>query len=90
MLLQLFLKIVVTFVGKMLLQHFLKNVDKQMLAIPEHFEPGPTRPAHEPYWTGMGRDLEAREIFFWPEPGPKIEARCVQWDGHGQDFFGLQ
>jgi hypothetical protein len=21
-----------------------------------------------------------------PEPGPKIEARCVQWDGHGQDF----
>jgi hypothetical protein len=23
-----------------------------------------------------------------PEPGPKIEARCVQWDGHEHDFFG--
>jgi hypothetical protein len=23
-----------------------------------------------------------------PEPDPKIEARCVQWDGHGKDFFG--
>jgi hypothetical protein len=23
-----------------------------------------------------------------PDPGPKIEARRVQWDGHGQDFFG--
>jgi hypothetical protein len=22
-----------------------------------------------------------------PEPGPKIEARCVQWDGHGHDFL---
>jgi hypothetical protein len=21
------------------------------------------------------------------EPGPKIEARRVQWDGHGQEFF---
>jgi hypothetical protein len=21
-----------------------------------------------------------------PEPGPKIEARCVQWDGHGRIF----
>jgi hypothetical protein len=48
--------------------------------IPEHFEPGPTwpgpsparaRPAHELYWAGVGRDLEAREIFFWSEPGPK-------------------
>jgi hypothetical protein len=51
----------------------------------------------------VGRDLEAREIFFYPspswnavfsmwgspKPGPglKSEARCVQWDGHGQDFF---
>jgi hypothetical protein len=34
--------------------------------IPEHFEP-----AHEPYWTGVGRDLEARENFFWLEPSPK-------------------
>jgi hypothetical protein len=42
--------------------------------IPEHFEPGPARwpnpspararPAHEPYWTGVGKDLEAREFFF--------------------------
>jgi hypothetical protein len=23
-----------------------------------------------------------------PGPAPKIKARCVQWDGHGQDFFG--
>jgi hypothetical protein len=72
-------------------------------------------PAHEPYWTGVGSDLEAREKFFLappqpemlfsvvlhykmrgrpaqararPEPGPKIEARCVKWDGHGKDFFG--
>jgi hypothetical protein len=22
-----------------------------------------------------------------PEHGPKIEARRVQWDGHGQDFW---
>jgi hypothetical protein len=25
-----------------------------------------------------------------PEPDPKIEARCIQWDGHGQDFFSPQ
>jgi hypothetical protein len=27
--------------------------------------PGPARakPTHEPYWAGMGRDLEAREFF---------------------------
>jgi hypothetical protein len=51
---------------------------KMAVVIPEHFDPGPawpagparTRPAHEPYWTGVGRDLEARD-FFWPEPGPK-------------------
>jgi hypothetical protein len=45
--------------------------------IPEHFEPGPgparARSAHEPYWTGVGRDLEARD-FFLPEPDPKC---CV-------------
>jgi hypothetical protein len=79
--------------------------------IPEHFEPGPacTWPAHEPYWAGVGRDLEAREFFLArarpkmlflvvlhykmrgrpaqarvrPEPGSKIKAQCVQWDGHG-------
>jgi hypothetical protein len=36
--------------------------------------PGPlahARPAHEPYGTGVGRDLKAREIFCLPEPGPK-------------------
>jgi hypothetical protein len=29
--------------------------------IPEHFQPGParTRPAHGPYWTGLGSDLAA-------------------------------
>jgi hypothetical protein len=32
-----------------------------------------------------GRLAQARAR---PEPGLKIEARCVQWDGHGQDFFG--
>jgi hypothetical protein len=32
-----------------------------------------------------GRPAQARAQ---PEPGPKIEARYVQWDGHGQDFFG--
>jgi hypothetical protein len=32
-----------------------------------------------------GRPAQARAR---PEPGPKIEARRVQWDGHGQDFFG--
>jgi hypothetical protein len=25
-----------------------------------------------------------------PEPGPKIKARCVQWNGHGQDFFRVE
>jgi hypothetical protein len=40
-------------------------------SIPEHFEHGPTRPAHEPYWTGVGRDLEACKFFFLPEPGLK-------------------
>jgi hypothetical protein len=34
-----------------------------------------------------GRPAQARA---WPEPGPKIEARCILWDGHGQDFFGPQ
>jgi hypothetical protein len=39
MLLQLFLKNIVTFVGKMLLQYFLKNVDRQMLAtIPKNVD----------------------------------------------------
>jgi hypothetical protein len=37
--------------------------------------PGPglarARPAHEPCWAAVGRDLEAREFFFWPEPVPK-------------------
>jgi hypothetical protein len=32
-----------------------------------------------------GRPAHARA---GTEPGPKIEARRVQWDGHGQDFFG--
>jgi hypothetical protein len=31
-----------------------------------------------------GRPAQARAR---PEPDSKIEARCVQWDGHGQDFF---
>jgi hypothetical protein len=47
---------------------------KMAVVIPEHFDPGPawpagparTRPAHEPYWTGVGRDLEARDFFFGP------------------------
>jgi hypothetical protein len=29
-----------------------------------------------------GRPAQARA-----QPDPKIKARCVQWDGHGQDFF---
>jgi hypothetical protein len=30
--------------------------------IHEHFQPGPlARPAHEPYWTGLGSDLATRE-----------------------------
>jgi hypothetical protein len=32
---------------------------------------GPARPAHRPYWTGVGRDLEAHGKFFWTEPDPK-------------------
>jgi hypothetical protein len=32
-----------------------------------------------------GRPAQARAR---PEPGSKIEARCAQWDGHRQDFFG--
>jgi hypothetical protein len=35
------------------------------------FGPARARPAYGPYWTGVDRDLEARENFFWPEPGPK-------------------
>jgi hypothetical protein len=32
--------------------------------------PGPARArsAHEPYWTVVGKDLEARENFFGPNP----------------------
>jgi hypothetical protein len=96
----------------------------KFIDILEHFEPGPTRwpglglararPSHEPYWAGVGRDLEARKIFLArarpemlflvvlhykmcgrpaqaqarPEPSPKIKGRRVQWDGHGQNFFG--
>jgi hypothetical protein len=32
--------------------------------------PARARPAHEPYWAGVGRDLEAREVFLaraWAE-----------------------
>jgi hypothetical protein len=34
-----------------------------VLTIRAHFEPGQARPDHEPYRTGMGRDLEARDFF---------------------------
>jgi hypothetical protein len=49
----------------------------RLAIIPEHLEPSPARvrPAHEPYWTGVGRDLEAREIFF--SPGPARNAVLV-------------
>jgi hypothetical protein len=55
-----------------------------ILLIPKHFEPGPTRPAgpararpaHESYWTGVGRDLEAREIFFGPSPARNAVFSC--------------
>jgi hypothetical protein len=50
-----------------------RNPNTSSGRIPEHFKPGrpagpararPAGPArHEPYWTGVGRDLEAREIF---------------------------
>jgi hypothetical protein len=94
--------------------------------IPEHFKPGPTRPAGpvrarpapSPPMNFIGRAwaeiLKPVKIFLararpemlfivvlhykirrWPaqararpEPDAKIEARCVQWDGYGQDFFG--
>jgi hypothetical protein len=49
------------------------------IGIPEHFGPGPgsarARPTHEPYWTVMGRDLEARD-FFWPEPDRNAVFSC--------------
>jgi hypothetical protein len=38
--------------------------------------PARARPAHELYWTGVGRDLEAREKNFWPESGPKCCFSC--------------
>jgi hypothetical protein len=40
--------------------------------------PGPARarPAHEPYWTGVGRDLEARKIFFGPSPARNAVFSC--------------
>jgi hypothetical protein len=55
-----------------------------ILSIPEHFEPGPlARPRpdlrqarHDPYWTGVGRDLEAREIFFGPSPARNTVFSC--------------
>jgi hypothetical protein len=54
------------------------------MIIPEHLEPGPTRPAgparnrpaHESYWTGVDRDLEAREIFFGPSPARNAVFSC--------------
>jgi hypothetical protein len=43
--------------------------------------PGPglthARPAHEHYWTGVGRDLEAREIFFGPSPARNSVFSCI-------------
>jgi hypothetical protein len=53
-------------------------------SIPEHFEPGPTRPAspartrlaHESYSTGVGRDREAREFFFGPSPAQNAVFSC--------------
>jgi hypothetical protein len=60
-------------------------------AIPEHFEPGPqARPGPGPPTNLAGRawaEILKPAKNFWPEPGLKIEARCIQWDGHGQDFF---
>jgi hypothetical protein len=32
-----------------------------------------------------GRPAQARAR---PDPGPKIEAQHIPWDGHGQDFLG--
>jgi hypothetical protein len=31
----------------------------------------PARSGHGPYWTGVVRDLAAREKNSWPEPSPK-------------------
>jgi hypothetical protein len=45
-----------------------------------HFEPGPgpahAGPAHEPYWTGVGKDLEARKIFFCLSPARNAVFSC--------------
>jgi hypothetical protein len=57
-------------------------VDPQFHTIPEYFEPGLTRPAgparakpaHELYWAGVDRDLEARENFYGPSPARKLRS----------------
>jgi hypothetical protein len=40
----------------------------------------PARAAHEPYWAGVGRVLEACENFFWPE-GPTRKLRSDASNG---------
>jgi hypothetical protein len=50
------------------------------LSILSSAQPGPiparARPAHELYWAGVGRDLEAREIFFGPSPARNAVFSC--------------
>jgi hypothetical protein len=62
------------------------NSIKQRRYAPMHFSDPPlylsilssarTRPAHEPYWTGVGRDLEARENFFGPSSARNAVFSC--------------
>jgi hypothetical protein len=69
-------------------RHMMNITPNGPRTIPEHFEPGPARPAglararpaHEPYWTGMGRDHEACEFFLaraWPEMLFFVVIKCA-------------
>jgi hypothetical protein len=64
--------------------HFVWSDISLRETIPQHFEPGPARPAipararptHKSYWTGVGRDLEARKKNFGPSPARNTVFSC--------------
>jgi hypothetical protein len=42
------------------------------------------RPTHEPYWTGVVRDLEAREKKFGPSPARMVFLVILHYNMRGQ------
>jgi hypothetical protein len=58
--------------------------------MPEHFQPsparpaGPARPAHGPYWTGLGSDLAAREKILAKARPEMLFLAILHYKKHGR------